>query len=643
MPQDGKRKLNGREAAQRARAMECLRDKRSIQCQGQVHVGLFFDGTGNNDKWVEDGQTKTQRARNKHSNVARLFDAHLNEPENGFFAYYMPGVGTPFAEIGDTSKFYYDNLGMGFGFMGADRINYGIVSILDAVHRYLTTTQMFNRDDQRTLINTISRDALGPLSTEGTVRWTALTAAEERLAALVRGHQRKVTQINVSLYGFSRGAALARACAFWLSQICEREGGGLKLAGVPLRIGFMGIFDTVAAVGLGDIVPFADGHMSWADGTQSIHPAVEECAHFMALHEQRASFPLEAAVGRANVAYPGMHSDVGGGYLPGEQGKAMPEWGDTPHLSQIPLLDMHFASLKGGVPMMTMGQIAADAALSKAFSTDKKLLDAYNRWLSSHGVRPGDAVEYTQAHARHYIRWRGALHAGGGRGVTSLPFFGRATMGNDRENMREADEGLGLQLRWLLERRQANSTVGGYVAERLKSAVRVISPVTTMLLEPGKAALTSYEKRFLEIAVEGPAAPDGCHELFADYVHDSRAGFRVGGRHEPIVLTGGYLRFRHVFKEEVRSESAVYGWANQGLDAGKRASNAVAQFFSDLWDATVATYNRARQRVRALGRAALNAASAVYQAAEREALRRYHEAERELYDELRKRYLPTIR
>jgi hypothetical protein len=645
MPLDGKRKLTGREAAQRARAMECLHDARSTKCQGQVHVGLFFDGTGNNFRWIEDGQSKAQRERNKHSNVARLFDVHLNEPDNGFFRYYMPGVGTPFPEVGDTSKFFYDNLGMGFGFMGADRINYGITSILDAVHRYLMQAQMFSQDAQRALVNSISRDALGPLSPEGAVRWTALTAAEERLAALVRSHQRKVTQINVSIFGFSRGAALARACAFWLSQICERNGGGLTLAGVPLRIGFMGIFDTVAAVGLGDTVPFADGHMAWADGTQSIHPAVEECAHFMALHEQRASFPLEAAVGRPNVGYPGMHSDVGGGYLPGEQGKAMPDWGVTPHLSQIPLLDMHFAALKGGVPMMTMGQITEDAALSRGFATDKKLLAAYNRWLATHGISPADAVAFTQAHARHYIRWRGSLHMDGGRGVGTMPFFARAAESTDQANMLEADENLGLQLRWLLERRAANSTVRGYIAERLRDAARIALPLGTgtILIEPGKDPLTRYEKQFLEIAIDGPVIPAGCHELFADYVHDSRAGFRVLGRHEPMTLTGGYLRYRHVFKEEVHSESAIYGWANQGLDATKRAGNAVAQFFSELWDATVATYLRARARVRALGRAALNAASAAYQAAEREALRRYHDAERELYEQLRRRYLPTIR
>lgn len=626
IPLDGQRKLNGKEAAQRAKAMKCVRSK-STECQGQVFVGLFFDGTGNNDRWVEESQTQTQRVRNKHSNVARLFDAHVIEPENGIFAYYMPGVGTPFEEIGDTSKLVYDNAGMGFGYMGADRINYGITSVLNAVHLYLTGTRLFGPGAQRTLVNTMSQDVVGPLSIEGGMRWTTLTAVEEKLAGVVKGHQRKVLQINVSIFGFSRGAAQARACAFWLSQICERNGGGMTLAGIPLRIGFMGIFDTVAAVGVGDITPFTEGHMAWAEDTQSIHPAVEDCAHFIALHEQRASFPLEAAVGRGNVGYPGMHSDVGGGYWPGEQGKAMPEWGDSPHLSQIPLIDMHFAAIKAGVPMMTIEEIKADPGVAKSFATDTRLLKAYNTWLANQGVKAGDIRAFTEAHTRHYIRWRASLHTSGkGGGIPALEFFNRATLTvdktKDQTDLREADEAFALQLRWLLERRQANATFGGYLKERLKDTFRMTSPILgTLLIEPGKAPLTAYEKKFIEIAVDGPMPPAGCAELFADYVHDSRAGFRpLLKKHEFTWLTGGYLRFRHVFKEEIHGESRVYGWANEGLSGLKAAGNAVVDISCELWDATVAAYARARRHAVAAGRAAVKATSDAYQAAEREVI-----------------------
>jgi len=650
-PLNGKRVLSARESAQRAAAMACIRSPQSTQCQGQVHVGLFFDGTGNNEKWVEDGHTQTQRLRNKHSNVARLFDAHLNEPANGFFRYYLPGVGTPFEDIGDTTEKLYENFGMGFGYRGADRINYGIVSVLNAVHRYLHRTPLLSPSETGSLAAAISRDAMGPLSIEGTMRWTALTALEERLASIVKANQRKVTQINVSIFGFSRGAAQSRACAYWLSQICERHGGGMKLAGVPLRIGFMGIFDTVAAVGIGDVTPFTSGHMAWADRTQAIHPAVEDCAHFIALHEQRASFPLEAAVGRGNVGYPGMHSDVGGGYYPGEQGKAMPEWGDSPHLSQIPLLDMHFAAIKAGVPMKTIGEIVADPLLRKSFATDEKLIATYNAWLASHGVKRGDIRTFTEAHARHYMRWRGSLHSAGRHGVGSLEFFGRAIDPQDRTKMGIADDDFALQLRWLLERRAANATVWGYLKERLKDvavvARAVITPVGPLSLvgvpkvEFGKAPLTSEEAEFLAIAADKPLPPHGCAELFENYVHDSRAGFTPGGIHEPIVLTGGYLRFRHVFKEDIHGESRVYGWANEGLSGAKAAGNAVVQFLSDVWDVTTNAYVKARSRIKELGvrtAEAIQQAAEAYQAAHALVWRRCWQAEKQLFDALADRY-----
>jgi hypothetical protein len=100
------------------------------------------------------------------------------------------------------------------------------------------------------------------------------------------------------------------------------------LLGLPLSIEFLGLLDTVASVGSARAAPFVEGHMDWADGTQALPDAVQfsewikNCRHFVAAHEQRLCFPLDSiryADGRypayaREVVYPGMHSDVGGGY-----------------------------------------------------------------------------------------------------------------------------------------------------------------------------------------------------------------------------------------------------------------------------------------------------------------------------------------
>ena len=637
-PLDGMRKLSGREASQRAKAIACVRSQ-STQCQGQVYMGLFFDGTGNNDTWVEEGQSQTQHQRNKHSNVARLFQAYAQDPQAGIFRSYLPGVGTPFPGVGDTSAWFYDNLGMGLGYMGAPRINYGIASILNAVHAYLMGTNLLSPAALRALVTAISVDSTGPLIGEGARRWAAFRVVEAQLAGIVKSQQRKVLEINVSIFGFSRGAAEARACAFWLSEVCSHEGGQMTLAGIPLRIGFVGIFDTVAAVGIGDVTPVTSGHMAWADGTQTVHPTIEDCAHFIALHEQRASFPLEAAAGRGNIGYPGMHSDVGGGYCPGEQGKAMAAWGESPHLSQIPLLDMHFAAIKAGVPMMTIEEIKADAGLARSFSTDPKLIGAYNDWLAHQGVGGGDIVAVTEAHARQYIRWRGMLHMRGGVGVTSQDFYKRTSDATQKSQLKEADDQLRLDMQFLYERKIANSTTLGYLKEQARSFIRMVSPLGTLLVDPGKSPLSPEEAKFLAIAMTDPVPPAASIALFDDYIHDSRAAFRVFGHMEPAFLTGGYFRFRHVFKEVIHAESPVYGWANQGLAAAAAAGNAVAKFFDDLWNEVTTTYRTAKKAVAdAMRRAALQAASTIYQSAEMKAWRLAIKAEEDLYSELAKRY-----
>ena len=44
-------------------------------------------------------------------------------------------------------------------------------------------------------------------------------------------------------------AAQARTFVNWLFEVCQQDGGGWTLAGIPLRVQFLGLFDTVASVG----------------------------------------------------------------------------------------------------------------------------------------------------------------------------------------------------------------------------------------------------------------------------------------------------------------------------------------------------------------------------------------------------------
>ncbi len=115
----------------------------------------------------------------------------------------------------------------------------------------------------------------------------------------------------------------------------------------------------MASVGIADIVPVANGHMSWADGNQQLPGGglVKRCLHLFASHEQRLCFPLESIrresggypVNSVEVIYPGVHSDLGGGYPPGDQGKGTGE-NDGLLLSQIALNDLYADAFAHGAP-----------------------------------------------------------------------------------------------------------------------------------------------------------------------------------------------------------------------------------------------------------------------------------------------------
>jgi hypothetical protein len=130
------------------------------------------------------------------------------------------------------------------------------------------------------------------------------------------GHP-KLLGLKLYVYGFSRGAAAARAFVKWLSELLVQPEPGqtiepylavgeLKL---PVSIDYLGLLDTVASVGVAHAVPQFDGHMSWASGTQELssedtHPElIKRCLHIVAAHEQRLCFPLDS-IRRSNGQYP---------------------------------------------------------------------------------------------------------------------------------------------------------------------------------------------------------------------------------------------------------------------------------------------------------------------------------------------------
>lgn len=385
-------------------------------CHQILWFSFFFDGTGNN----LDADLGTL----KHSNVAKLFRAHLGA-ENiggrtnsaftvpGVYRVYIPGVGTYFPAINDDGGV----AGGGFGRYGDKRIAWAL--------------------DQ-------------------------LDKLVEKHTQHARNPSNRIVEMNISAFGFSRGAALARAFIHdLLSDHCERQRDSTfiyRKGGCRLRVRFMGLFDTVASSGLAastnninlidagigsarthiwvrlllhaearpyelafarDGKPGADpcpgiwdGHKAFGSRL-SIDPMVEDVRHFVAAHEYRNSFPLDSLSCRLKnssyfkpahfheYVYPGAHSDVGGSYRAGEGGKNVD---GTSKLGLIPLHAMYeFALKEAGVPFRAMSAFLQENRSD--FSTNLQVRSDYD-YYNEKVQKSAKLGELINAHMSLYYQWR---------------------------------------------------------------------------------------------------------------------------------------------------------------------------------------------------------------------------------------------
>jgi hypothetical protein len=336
-----------------------------MQCRLYPKLSFFFDGTGNNLHQELEKPEHEQAL----SNVAKLYLAAINDQRGqGATPTYISGVGTPF-QIPRRVPGYFTELlrddrggaaGLGLGVGGQTRIDAAIAEF-----------DMILGED-----------------------WSA----EAR---------RHMPFISVAVLGFSRGATEARAFVRKLLARCVDKDGqrcwiDKDLWRIPLRITFLGLFDTVASVGGPGL------HLDWG-AELAIPPEVERCVHYVAAHEVRRAFPLDSVrLGRSypvnceEVVYPGVHSDVGGGYAPDKQGRSN-------LLARIPLRHMYAAALEAGVPLWSPDKIPANRKPHFLLPDDEPVVALYQDYMASLPSAEPEVEALIQAHRRLLFQWRGGL------------------------------------------------------------------------------------------------------------------------------------------------------------------------------------------------------------------------------------------
>ncbi|WP_170930081.1 DUF2235 domain-containing protein, partial [Pseudomonas sp. R5(2017)] len=281
-----------------------------------LRVGMFFDGTGNNrsnservygcfapdvnlQEMAEEirkycasygydgkGSSPDNSYGNDVSNVARLYDLYINQSdeeipadaEMASVSIYVDGIGT--SSTGEDSIY---SQGTGLGAQGVR------TRVEETSGQFLKTIRTFqdNNPDKR------------------------------------------IKKVEFDIFGFSRGAAAARDFANEVMKGQESVLAKALPAGSPaltasfqwsaksdVSINFIGIYDTVAAIAnplLGDFT----GHNARNPGINiALPPGIaKKIVHLVARNERRYNFSLNSA-GSADIIMPGVHSDLGGGYLP---------------------------------------------------------------------------------------------------------------------------------------------------------------------------------------------------------------------------------------------------------------------------------------------------------------------------------------
>ncbi|GAC1546435.1 MAG: hypothetical protein NVS3B11_03190 [Collimonas sp.] len=393
-------------------------------CEYTLNIGIFFDGTNNN----RDVDMKTDA----QSNVARLYDAYRDDPSEGFFRHYISGVGTECKELGTSGK---NPLEAAAGMGGQARILVGLLQVLNSVQFFIDDELLFELPQMAALCSEIwvrpdNPSSSMPIRKEAQIlkefglerglvdnpnrgAFFAKLNSELTTKLADRKMPRKITGIYIDVFGFSRGAAQARAFTTWLHDyLLFGTGDDRTLFGIKSYVRMLGIFDTVASVG-NPADPY-NNHMNWADPKNlHIHPAVRNCVHFAAMHELRSTFPLDSVCNEDGTMpdrcyeryYPGVHSDVGGGYGPHEQGKAiaaLPQIDAPPKLevknklklSQLALNDMLAAARQScefhtyGDPWLNFASESGKAnRLAEQFDIDPLVARSVTTYLSACDVK----------------------------------------------------------------------------------------------------------------------------------------------------------------------------------------------------------------------------------------------------------------
>jgi hypothetical protein len=278
-----------------------------------ITIGMFFDGTGNNVFNIDNRllNTCTNMDVGVNAEDAESCSRKLDMSDNGagsYLGYYsnihwLNTLYTIDAQIKIDEKTDYQVAvyveGIGTARDKEDSlIGMGIGEVFEGVTKKVD-------------------DAISQISNQ----LKALIVTDNNITCAI-------DKIQFDVFGFSRGAAAARHFANRvrnqdnvIQQAIKTGLNGRNQHGKPAgEVRFLGLFDTVCAVG--SVTNLFDVHGPVNPGVELKLPPdiAQKVFQISAMHEVRYNFSLNSIKDSwPELALPGVHSDIGGGYNPNEQ------------------------------------------------------------------------------------------------------------------------------------------------------------------------------------------------------------------------------------------------------------------------------------------------------------------------------------
>lgn len=499
-------------------------------CGREVSISFFFDGFGHDEghKSIDIPSV---------SNLAKLYFAHIPTGRApGVYVFYYEGLGARFpprqavqdsttaqlntrrlgaeaagvpgAVAGDTvSRRVKEGAAVSAAVKGALKETLSGKSIAKAAGGALMGATLESWD--------VTRDSEALAGLTGSGVEIRINQALDHLQQTLAHQSLAITSIEIAIFGYDRGAAIARGFANKLVDIYRNKAtdkleyrSPRQSSVAPMHLTFLGLIDSVSTAAESNPV---SGQLplfkaSLKDRIKlSIPSQVQGIVHMAAVHDARFYMRIDQLDGTGDkyrhYLYPGCQEDVGGGLPPGCHGKSN-------DFAKLPARRMLAAAYRAGVPVYSFDELKVkDPQVWKAFQfaespsqgKEVKSVEAlYAAYRAAVSKMSEVAVSKEALHA-HTVLWIKYLAIRYGKGAMSSEPALQWTVNWLKE-----------EVRWLRDRQR----LGNALAPEARR--RPLGDEEKVLLNAWETALQERQPLPAEVV-----------ELFDNYLHDGVALSRL--------------------------------------------------------------------------------------------------------------------